>query len=175
MSIDFDDIVAFTIGREKGLVDDPLDPGGRTKYGITQRRLIAERKTHPDWNLPALVDHLNPLQVKMIYLFGEWEDIRGDELPGPIALLLFEHAVNAGSSIAIRLLQQALSVPVDGIMGPVTATATRRTPIKSLCEEYSARRACYYGALDNLQDRFGLGWMRRLLRAYTISIESEAA
>jgi lysozyme family protein len=175
VSIDFDDIVAFTIGREKGLVDDPKDPGGRTKYGITQRRLNAERVKRPDWNLPARVDDLNPLQVKMIYLHGEWEDIRGDELPGQLALLLFEHAVNAGSKIAIELLQQALSVPVDGSMGPITSTAARRAPLLSLCEEYAARRGYYYATLDKLDDRFGLGWMRRLLRAYTLSLESEGA
>jgi lysozyme family protein len=153
----------------------PNDPGGRTKYGVTQRRLNIERVKRPELGLPALVDDLNPLQVKMIYLLGEWEDIRGDELPGPLALLLFEHAVNAGSGRAIKLLQEALSVPVDGTMGPITSSAARRAPLLSLCEEYAARRGYYYSTLDNLDDRFGLGWMRRLFRAYTVSLESEGA
>lgn len=168
--IDFDAIANFTLIREGGLVDHPRDPGGRTNFGVTQRRLNAARETHPEWNLPAIVDHLTPLQAKMIYRFGEWADIRGDDLPGELALLVFEHAVNAGSDNAIRLLQRALRVRQDGVFGPVTLSAANRAPVREICEEYSAQRAAFYASLDELDDHFGLGWMRRLLRAYTLSI-----
>ena len=36
-------LIANVIQREGGFVDDPLDHGGATKYGITQR-------TYDDWN-----------------------------------------------------------------------------------------------------------------------------
>jgi lysozyme family protein len=43
MRANFQPSLAFTLGFERGKVDHPKDPGGRTNRGITQRTYDAHR------------------------------------------------------------------------------------------------------------------------------------
>ena len=92
-----------------GLVNDPKDPGGVTKFGISQR-------SYPNLN----IRELTPDDAKAIYQRDYWAPIQGEALPAGLDLLLLDHAVNAGPARAVRLLQSLVNVPEDGLMGPVT-------------------------------------------------------
>jgi lysozyme family protein len=158
---------------EGGLVDHPEDPGGRTNRGITQRRLDSVRISHPELNLPRTVDELTREQCVAIYRVCEWQWIKGDQLPAPIALLMFDCAINQGEGRAIECLQASLGVKRDGILGPITLSAARSKDLKTLAAEFSAQRGYRYMILDKIDDVFGLGWMRRLLACYTLAISGD--
>jgi lysozyme family protein len=160
---------------EGGLSDHPNDPGGRTNRGVTQRRLDSVRIDHPEIGLPRIVDELTREQCVAIYRVCEWAWIKGDQLPGPIALLMFDCAVNQGQGRAIDCLQASLNVKRDGVLGPITLAAARSANIKTLAAEFCARRGYEYAILDQLDDTFALGWMRRLIACYTLAISGDTA
>lgn len=174
--ITFDTCVNFVLGTsiEGGLSDHPSDPGGRTNMGVTQRRLDSARISHPGLSLPRKVDDLTRDQVVAIYRVCEWAWIQGNRLPGPLALLMFDSAINQGATKAVECLQSALRVKRDGVLGPITIAAANEAEIRALCMEYAAQRGFHYATLDKLDDVFGLGWMRRLFSCYTLAI-TEAA
>lgn len=131
------------------LVDDPHDPGGATRYGISQR-------AHPDVDVRALTRE----QAEDIYRRHYWDRLRCGELPPPMDLAVFDAGVNQGVDAAARVLQQALSVPVDGIIGPVTLAAARRAGAWHAAR-FMALRAQRYVRTATFE-RYGTGWLTRL-------------
>lgn len=160
----FEAAVASVLKHEGGLSVNRSDPGQITKYGISQR-------AHPDVD----VINLTPEQAREIYRVSYWTAIRGDELPAALALCLFDSAVNQGVSAAVRMLQEALRVDVDGVLGPETLTAARHSGARAVAL-FMERRLDRYEAL--VQSRPGLqqflrGWRLRVLE--TIWEASKAA
>lgn len=145
----FDDAFAAVIGVEGGYVNDPADPGGATKYGISKR-------AHPAENIAALTLD----RAKAIYRASYWDKCLCDQLPPALAALVFDAAVNQGCDAAIRMLQKTLGVVVDGWIGPATlgaaAVCGRETPAL-----YLAERGLRYCTTSGF-DRFGRGWFKRL-------------
>jgi lysozyme family protein len=164
-----DDIIAFVIGLEGGYVDNPADPGGSTKYGITQRYLNMAHGANPGLDLPGSVIELNMTQAADLYANDQWIAIHGDGLPWGLALLAFDMAVNQGPRKAIVTLQQALKVTPDGLMGPATLTAAKGAGVVT-CAEFAARRMACYAQLDATEGEFELGWARRLITVYTKAV-----
>ena len=135
---------------EGGYVNDPQDPGGATKYGISKR-------AYPDLN----IRNLSKKRAGEIYYNDYWEPCGCEDLPAGIDLIVFDTAVNCGTDKSIRILQESVGSTVDGVFGPNTLEATKKSDPKSVILECVARRAVHYGKLSTF-DRFGLGWMRRL-------------
>ncbi len=154
----FDAAVGFVLRHEGGYVDDPQDPGGETNMGIS-------RRSYPDLSI-ALLSRDDVIQI---YHRDYWQAARCDELPGPVALLVFDGAVNQGLGAAVRMLQEELGVPVDGMMGPVTVGAACAARPDDLALRYAARRAWRY-EINRQEERYGLGWFRRLLDCYRLSM-----
>jgi len=153
---------------EGGKSDDPRDPGGRTNLGVTQQTLDTFRKKNPSWGLPADVFDLNVGESGMIYKQGYWDEMRCDEMPGGIALMAFDCAVNQGSGRAKRLLQTSAKVTADGIIGPATLNAVKAADQEKLRAEFAAQRVMAYISTGRMAT-FGLGWMRRLMRVLQVA------
>lgn len=137
---------------EGGYVNHPSDPGGETIYGIS-------RRSHPDvWakGRPTLDD------AKRIYYRDYWLPIKADAMPFPVALMVFDAAVNAGNRRAAILLQRALRVTADGSIGPVTLAAANRADTRTLVNHIAAERIIFNSGLSNWGS-FGLGWSRRVV------------
>jgi lysozyme family protein len=147
----FDTAVELILKHEGGWVKDENDPGGETNFGISKR-------AYPDLNIKELTRD----DAKRIYKRDYWDAIRADEMPEPVAVGVFDMAVNAGNRTAVRLLQRAVRVTDDGIIGPVTLAAVNSTKPDEIAVLYAAERIAYYAALRGWQ-RYGRGWSSRVI------------
>lgn len=147
----FDRAFSLLLSYEGGYSNDPNDPGGRTLYGISE-------KSHP-----LLWQHAPPTkeQAKDLYYTQYWLPAHCPDFPQPIALLVFDSAVNLGVSQSLRLLQRSLSVPEDGLWGPVSQQALATEDIGQVQQNFLTERALFYADLPHWR-HFRRGWIRRL-------------
>ena len=103
-----------------GLVEIPGDLGGLTKWGISQAEWSRVYHRYPEYS--TSVKDLTSDQARVIYS-REFYPTVCDSLPLGPALVVFDCNVNQG--IGIRVLQEALGVTIDGIVGPETTGAIR--------------------------------------------------
>jgi lysozyme family protein len=137
-------------GHEGGYVDDPRDPGGETRWGISKR-------AHPKENIKGLTKE----RAAEIYRTQYWTAIHGDELPEVIQFDLFDGAVNSGPENAVRWLQRALDVADDGKLGPITLAAAKQANPWALVARYNGERLMFLTKLSTWPT-YGKGWSRRV-------------
>lgn len=89
----------FVFAWEGGYVNDPKDPGGETKYGISKR-------AHPDVD----VRNLTKEQARELYRERYWNEVGAEELTYPEALALMDFAVHSGPPTAKRFWEQSEDV-----------------------------------------------------------------
>lgn len=158
-----DQILDEVIRREGGFVDHPHDRGGPTKYGITWATLAAWRKR------PVTLEDMRALtedDARAIYRRQYVEGPGFDQVADPaLRGLLVDYGVHSGPSRAIRDLQQAARVTVDGVIGPETVRAIDRIGPDVLRRAVLKARGEYLARLlsDPSQRVFAGGWLRRLL------------
>lgn len=141
---------------EGGYVNDKRDPGGETNYGISKR-------SYPKENISGMTKS----RAQEIYKRDFWDRIWGDKLPSGVDIVVFDAAVNSGPSRAVKWLQEIVGVKQDGIIGPVTISATERRDALDLISRYSERRLSFMrSAKDSkgnlLWPTFGKGWSKRV-------------
>ena len=150
--------IAFVLRHEGGYVNDPRDPGGETKFGISKR-------SYPDLDIKDLTRE----EAARIYARDWWAPGRFDDIAeaaGPlVAVRLFDLAVNMGMRTAFRLFQEAIrdcgeAIATDGIVGPKTLAAASRVDRWRLAFHLLRRAAARYARLP--QRAFLAGWIRRL-------------
>lgn len=146
----FDEAFEALIGHEGGYVNDPRDPGGETKYGISKR-------AYPG----TVIRDLTLDAAKTIYRRDYWAPAGCDGLPAAIRFDVFDAAVNSGLGQAIRFLQTALGTTADGRFGPASQAALRAADPATLRALYSAARLQFMTGLPGWQT-YGKGWARRI-------------
>jgi lysozyme family protein len=176
----FDRAFAVVIGHEGGFDANRQDPGNwtggavgagevsGTNWGIASAAYADEQRALPEAiraTMPAQVRDLTLDQARALYRAAYWDRVSGDALPPPLALLVFDAAVNNGVSRAVIWLQGAVGTNPDGQLGPVTLAALSVSATKSggaaLCAEFQAQRLAFMAGLATWRI-FGLGWARRL-------------
>ena len=90
---DFDKALKFVLKWEGGYSNDPNDPGGETKYGISKR-------SYPELD----ISKLTLKQVKEIYYQNYWLKAGCDDLPYPFNIVVFDTAVNMGRRRALEFI-----------------------------------------------------------------------
>lgn len=150
MNKNFDVAIAPLLKNEGGISDHPLDKGGLTKFGISHR-------SYPDLNIAAITID----QAKYLYKRDFWDSMQLDKFELVVAFEMFDCAVNCGVGTAKRLLQRALGVAEDGIIGPVTMDAALGMDAERLAKKLLAHRILFYTKLKNWPT-FGAGWVNRL-------------
>jgi lysozyme family protein len=122
--MNFYDALAFVLRYEGGYSHHPGDKGGETNYGITKKTAHVHGYRGSMKTIPLEV-------VRTIYREGCWDKCRCEELPRhPLRLVIFDAAVHAGPSRAIRWAQAAAGAVEDGIIGPRTLAAIHAAPDK---------------------------------------------
>lgn len=161
----FERCVAVILREEGGYSDNPNDRGGQTQYGISQR-------AYPDVDIKALT----PEKASAIYYRDFWKPMRCEDMPGDVALCVFDTAINCGVSAATLMLQEAVGVTADGLLGPHTLAAIRRLGSSALTRVCVRRVRRYHEIVDHRpgQRVFLDGWLHRTFRVYREAIRLEA-
>lgn len=145
----FDKAFQITVGVEGGYVNDPADPGGETRYGISKR-------AHPDVDIKSLTLD----QAKDIYRRDYWQAASCDSMPERIGHLVFDCAVHHGVKTAIKLLQRALKVADDGEFGPITRGTLTARDTNETADLLMAQRMLYLMTCS-AWPTYKLGWAKR--------------
>ena len=153
--------------RAVGYVNDPLDAGGETKFGVA-------RNANPDINVRSL----DWEGAKAIYYRRYWLAGSCDKLDGRVAVLHFDGCVNHGIARANVFLQRAVGVQADGMIGPITVAKTNSLNAFEVCKKICDQREQFYRqivASNPSQIRFLNGWLRRIneMRQFTLNPNNE--
>lgn len=152
--MNFDQAFDILLRHEGGFSDHAADPGGKTRFGITE---AVAREVGYRGDMREL-----PLDLaKRIYKDRYWDAVRAEELPEAIRYAAFDAAVNSGPRQAIHWLQRAVGTRDDGIIGPQTLAAVRAADPEQLVRRMLAQRLRFMTDLPTWPT-FGRGWARRI-------------
>lgn len=158
--------------------DDPKDPGGATKFGISLR-FVLEGSIELDLDHDGDVDKqdialLDLATASVLYANHFWFPGRmGLFRSQVVATKLFDTAVNIGLHRSARLVQHLLvsdfgrPLQVDGIIGGRTVAAVNTVDPERLVVAISKAQEGYYRGLVEQRpvlSRFLKGWVRRARR-----------
>ncbi|MEQ8747335.1 glycosyl hydrolase 108 family protein [Pyruvatibacter sp.] len=185
----FDAAIETVLRHEGGYVNDPVDPGGATNWGISLRfllslgRLDADGDGRHDFDFDMDGD-VDPADMKLLpradaialYKKYWWDKFSYGDMPELTGAKLFDLSVNMGARQAHRLLQRALrangqrSLEDDGLIGRHTLQALNAVAKYSAQGDYAAtvalrsEAAGFYRGLIICRPVFKKyegGWLRR--------------
>lgn len=155
----FDKAIVFVLSHEGGYSNDQNDPGGETNFGISKR-------AYPDEDIRGMTRE----RAIQLYRRDYWDACKCDELPPQLALMTFDIAVNQGPSVARQLLQEAVVVRVDGVLGTATLQAAAKQDMKQSLSRLTSLRCDRYGKTKNVT-LYGKGWFRRAISCLMTALE----
>ncbi len=191
------DIAKEIVAREGGFVNDPDDPGGATKHGVTLNTLrsLGHDMDHDGDVDLADIKALDRGDATEIFVDHYYKKPHLDLLPEVLQESVFDMQVNAGRN-AVLILQRLLrnmgfDIAVDGRVGPQTAKAAHaaaQVDAQALRDAYGIARRNYYLAIADrrpksrkyARTRSGTkgGWIKRaedfISPAYHMSAEEFA-
>lgn len=159
------------IGHEGGYTDDPRDRGNwtsgtcgvgecrGTKYGLSAM-------TYPGLDIKGLT----VAQAKAIYRRDWWAPLGMDLFPQALAFQLFDASINHGSHAATRMLQRAVGVNDDGVIGPVTVGVIEATELNDLLLCFLSERLAFMAKIKTFTT-YGRGWSRRIANNLKLAAE----
>ena len=152
--MNFDAAFTKLLGFEGDFSNDKDDPGGATRYGITETVARANGYSGPMRELP--LDF-----AKAVYKRFYWDAVQADSLPPAVRYAVFDAAVNSGPKQATLWLQRALGVKDDGAIGPRTLKALSEQHPDGLLRRFLGQRLVFMTSLPNWPT-FSKGWARRV-------------
>jgi lysozyme family protein len=148
----FERCIPIVLKHEGGYVNHPNDPGGETNYGISKRSFPNED-----------IKNLTVNRAKEIYKEYYWDKMGVEGLEDlELCLHVFDHGINAGPKISIKMLQQLAGVNDDGVIGPITLEAVNS---KDLLDSFAKARVKFYIRLATKRAKlkvFLQGWLNRV-------------
>lgn len=160
MNSSWDDSIKFVLEQEGGYTNDPNDAGGETNFGICKRDF-------PDLD----IRNLTQAAAEQIYITQYWQECQCDGLPWPLDICVFDTAVNEGTRPAKRILQGALSVNVDGIIGDATIAAAFKADPATIAKRYLMHRLTAYTRIILAKPNdivFANTWHKRVLDLFQL-------
>lgn len=160
----FSKALAFVLEREGGYVNDPDDPGGETKFGISKRSYPAEDITN-----------LTIARATFLYERDYWRPNKCSSFPEPLDMALLDAVVNQPPDITIKQLQAALGVTRDGKIGKQTIGAALQAAddgqLTRVIREFLRLRILRYARLATASKYLG-GWVDRVLLLHETCLEA---
>lgn len=126
----FDFAVQYTLELEGVFSNHKADPGGKTKFGITEKLWNAYwADEFVDTPCPA-IETITKAHAIAVYKDVFWDHLRLDRVSDVyVATEVFDSAVNVGPGDAVKFLQRAINycrlpdwerIKEDGALGPIT-------------------------------------------------------
>lgn len=152
-------IVAVILRHEGGYVNNPADPGGETKYGISKK-----------WYPYLDIKNLTAAQAIDIYYRNWYLKLQLDKLTDErVATKTMDMAVNMGAVNGVRILQTSLierghDIDATGRMNDETIVAANKADAEKLLAVMRRRHARHYTRLIEATPAlavFEKGWMNR--------------
>lgn len=147
--------------------DDPVDTGGATRHGITQR-------TYQYWETKygsggtitkADVRSLSPERAVQVGVDVFAKETRIDRISDwRVRLLTYDFAFHSGEAAAVKALQRCLGVETDGKIGQKTLTASAtQPPFQTALRLLTTREEFLQELIDRKpsQRRYLFGWWKR--------------
>ncbi len=165
MDVIFDKAFDFTIGKEVGgdllnggYTNDPEDPGGETKWGVSKKAF-----PHED------IKNLTKDRAKQIAYLNYWIPSSCDKLTSLnlslTAIATFDAAYNCGAATAKKFIQRYLGITDDGIIGMNTISKLLMQTDLKIVDGILEERKKHYASLieENLKlNKFKNGWNNRV-------------
>jgi lysozyme family protein len=168
---DFDLAIPIILRHEGGFVNDKNDAGGATNFGVSLRWLKSrglltelEHQTGTD-DAVAAVAKMTREDAEAFYKKFWWLAYGyGGIVAQMVSNKIFDMAVNLGAPRAHRMVQAAVGVKTDGILGNGTLGEINHTSPGSLVLVLQNTQAQFYRTLvaqkPQLQE-FLSGWLNR--------------
>jgi lysozyme family protein len=163
MAKSFNDALQVILKHEGGYVNNPLDRGGATNFGITQKVYEAYK------NRPVTIKEIQSMSlsdVRSIYKKSYWDKLGGDAIKFySVALALFDQGVNRGTVPVVKQVQKVLGITQDGKMGQTTMNALNSTSEASFLPKFFAESDLAYKTIverNPSQQVFAKSWSNRL-------------
>lgn len=157
-------------GRE--YVNDPADPGGPTKFGVTQKAYASYlcRPVFPDE-----IEKMTENEAHTFYWAEFWSKLNLSEVQNDaIAISIFDTCILYGLNTGGRMVQGALGFTQrDGIVGPNTIAALNKEDVKSFLGWLHDRVCSHIGSIvikNSRLQKFEKGWIARADRILTIPL-----
>lgn len=165
----------ITAQYEGGYVNDPDDTGGETIFGVARNSWSGLQmwKTIDQYKADGITgkalekackenkDIMN--EVETVYCTQYWKKVWGDRIENQdYANVIYDFAVNAGVSRAIRYCQMAVGTTQDGIIGWKTLNALNAST--DFLNKYIDLRIQYYNDICKKRPantKFLKGWTAR--------------
>lgn len=142
--------------------NNPADPGGPTRWGVTLATLAAYRKRP---TAASDVQNLTADEAQAVYRLNYWTPLGCAQMASPgVAIAIFGLAVNIGCGAAAKMAQAAVGAVADGAVGPKSMAAINAADPEELLEAVSIAAQRYYRAIvDRRPDQavFEKGWLNR--------------
>jgi lysozyme family protein len=150
----FDQAFATIASIEGGFTDRDrqADPGGATKYGVTER--VAR-----SWGYQGDMRDLPLDTAKAIARTWYWDKYQCDQFDPRIAYQVFDTAYNGG--YPVKWLQECVGSTPDGVIGAKTIAAVRAADAAKVVAQFNAKRLLYLTELQNWPQN-ARGWARRI-------------
>jgi lysozyme family protein len=170
----FEPCLDVVLAEEGGFVDNPEDPGKATNLGVTQavwQQWVGASRVVTVADIRALTR----ADVTPLYQQVFWRGTHAELMAAGVDLAAFDWAVNSGVGGAMRAVQDALGIPSDGLVGPVTLQALAAKPPEDVVNLICNARLAF---LEKDPDwaEFGRGWTDRIatIRAHAIAMAAAA-
>ena len=171
----YDKAFSHILEVEGGYVNDPLDRGGETNFGITKK--VAEMHGYTG-DMKLMTENI----AKSIYKADYWDIIQLDAigvLSEEIALEMFDSGVNCGVRWAAKWFQRSMNLlnrngtkfenlEVDGFLGPKSLLAFNSFKDKDhkyILKTMNLLQGMRYISIcerDETQEKFFRGWLGRV-------------
>lgn len=148
--VDFNEAFDRIIGHEGGYVNNPKDPGGETKWGISKR-------TYPTLDIKNLTRE----QAKSIWYHDFWLPVASLVPNKSVVFQLCDAAYNHGFGNAVRILQRAVDTADDGHWGPNSRSRYLERSENDILMRFLSFRISFFTRLTTFAT-FGKGWMNRI-------------
>lgn len=150
---------------EGGYVNHPDDPGGATKYGVTQRVYSAWLRVNG--RKAQSVRNITKKEADAIFVEQYFAPVWFDRMPNGLDYAMADYSVNSGAGRAVKDLQRVLNdlghgLQVDGAMGNITMDAVLSEDAGLLISALCTRRMKFLRSLKHFKT-FGKGWTRRVM------------